>query len=111
LTRPTYEHRLVGKILSADASGRASVDVRNRLVVGEAVEILGPGRPLGRDVIAEMTDDDGNQIDVAHAGMRVDVHLHTACGPNDLLRRRDLNVDAGDARQCQPKAPVRGPKP
>lgn len=89
LTRADYEHRLVGKILSSDSFGRASVDVRNRMTVGETVEILAPGRPISRDVITDMTDGDGHHLETAHAGMCVDVGLQIVCGCNDLLRRCD----------------------
>jgi putative protease len=89
LTRTAYYHRLVGKIIPRASCGGTALEVRNRLAVGDEVEILSPGRPVGRDVIAHMRAADGTNLEVAHAGMRVDVDLQVRCRPNDLLQRCD----------------------
>lgn len=107
LTRAGYAHRLVGKILSASCDGRATLDVRNRMAEGDPVEILSPGRPIARDVIARMTEADGRPLTVAHAGMQVQTDLRRPCGPKDLLLRRgDSPADRPAQDPAQPQAPA-----
>jgi len=89
LTRKAYEHRLVGKILSARAPGQVVVDVRNRLETGETVEILSPFQPIQRRVIRPMVNLAGEPIRVAHAGHQVQMALEGDWQPNDVIRRRD----------------------
>ena len=89
LTRPAYEHRLVGKVISVSTAGTAVVDVRNRLTTGEAIEFLSPGKPVQHNRVPRMVDLSKNPVAVAHAGMQVEMGLNTACRPNDLIRRRD----------------------
>ena len=89
LTRPAYEHRLVGKVVSVSSAGSVVVDIRNRLATGEAVECLSPGRPIQHDEIPRMVALASGPVTVAHAGMQVEMNLQTTCRPNDLIRRRD----------------------
>jgi len=89
LTRPAYEHRLVGKVVSVSAAGTVVVDIRNRLATGEAVEFLSPGQPVLNDDVPRMLDRASGPVTVAHAGMQVEMDLNTICRPNDLIRRRD----------------------
>mgnify|MGYP001820120131 CR=1 FL=1 len=89
LTRPAYEHRLVGKVISVSNAGTVVVDIRNRLATGETIEFLSPGRPVQHDEVPRMVDLSSKPIAVAHAGMQVEMDLNTTCRPNDLIRRRD----------------------
>jgi len=89
LTRPAYEHRLVGKVVSVSGAGTVVVDIRNRLATGDAVELLSPGNPVQKDEIPHMRDLASGPVKVAHAGMQVEMNLKTICRPRDLLRRRD----------------------
>ena len=109
LTRAGYAHRLVGKILGVPSPGRVTVGIRNRMAEGEVVEVLSPGRPVGRDVIARMTDTDGRPLAVAHAGMRIHADLQVSCGTNDLLlRRSDFPADQPRRHPSPPQAPPGG---
>ena len=89
LKRPTYEHRLVGRIVSTEGVGKVIVDVRNRLAAGDVIEILSPGRPIQKVSLQGMTDLEGNGLPVAHAGNHVRLELGVPCGINDLIRRRE----------------------
>lgn len=89
LTRPAYEHRLVGKVVSVSTAGTVVVDIRNRLATGDAVELLSPGIPVQKEAIPRMLDLASGPVKVAHAGMQVEMNLKTTCRPNDLIRRRD----------------------
>ena len=89
LTRPAYEHRLVGKVVSGPEPGTVVVDVRNRLTTGDVVEILSPGLSLHSETLPRMFAPAGDPVMVAHAGMQVKMDLTVACRANDLIRRRD----------------------
>jgi putative protease len=89
LKRPTYEHRLVGRIVSTEEAGEVIVDVRNRLAAGDVIEILSPGRPIQKVSLQEMADLEGTGLQVAHAGNHVRLELGVPCGINDLIRRRE----------------------
>ena len=93
LTRPAYDHRLVGKVIDATAPGHVTVEVRNRLSSGEVIEILSPGRPIRNDTIEGMADLDGNRLPVAHAGMHARLKIRIPCGRHDLIRRRETPPD------------------
>jgi U32 family peptidase len=92
LTRPAYEHRLVGKVISVSTAGTVVVDVRNRLATGETIEFLSPGRPVQHDKVSRMVDLSNKSVAVAHAGMQVAMDLKATCQPNDLIRRRDPSI-------------------
>ncbi len=89
LSRPAFEHRLVGRIVSVEDAGSIIVDVRNRLAAGDAVDILSPGRPIQKATIQGMTDLDEAALPVAHAGRQVRLTLGVPCGVNDLIRRHE----------------------
>jgi putative protease len=88
LTRKTYEHRLVGKIVTIPAPGQIVVDMRNRLEIGETVEILSPRQGLRSMSIPRMVNLEGEPVKVAHAGQQIKMELSGAWRPKDLIRRR-----------------------
>jgi len=56
----------VGMVLDYDKeSGIATVEQRNRMFVGEEIEIFGPGKDFFVQTIEEMWDEENNPIDVA----------------------------------------------
>jgi len=95
LIRPHYRHRLVGKVLETSDKGFVVTEIRNRLSIGDVVEIMSPDKPLRRATIATMSELEGGRVSVAHAGMRVRLSLGFACDANDLIRR----LDPSDAAQ------------
>jgi len=99
LQQPSYAHRLVGRIVSAEDDGTFIVDVRNRLSTGDRIEVLSPGRPIQSDTLQNMTDLDGLRLPVAHAGRRVRLALRVPGGSMDIIRRRDPSTTAGADRR------------
>lgn len=56
----------VGMVLHYDKETKiATIEQRNRMFVGEEIEIFGPGREHFAQKIEEMWDEEGNLIDVA----------------------------------------------
>jgi len=56
----------VGLILDYDdKTGLATVEQRNRMYIGDEVEVFGPGKEYFTQTIEKMYDEEGNEIDVA----------------------------------------------
>jgi len=56
----------VGMVLDYDKeTGLATVEQRNRMFLGDEIEIFGPGKDYFVQKIQEMCDNEGNEIDVA----------------------------------------------
>lgn len=84
-SRPGTIHRFAGKIVAVSGQ-RATVHVRNKITVGQAVEVLprkGTARP---DTIDAITDLKGAPQEVAQPNTCVTVRLSGCYAPNDLLR-------------------------
>lgn len=102
-TRPNYEdclyrqesqsYRFAGKILKEISPGRFRVDVRNKIEVGDTIELLsarsGPPTPQN---IATLLNADGASIPHAQpnttAVLVVDNSCPPPCDPNDLIRKQ-----------------------
>ena len=81
---------MVGEAGENDCIGQVSVDVRNRIRLGDRLEIIGPGMVSHAITLERMTDSAGHLLDTAHPNSRImlDVPFPTACF--DLVRRERL---------------------
>lgn len=71
------DYDLVGIVQSYDAeTGIATVSQRNRFFKGDEVEIIQPMKPFFTQKIDSMTDENGNEIDVANHAEQI-VHFKT----------------------------------
>lgn len=71
------DYDLVGIVQSYDAeTGIATVSQRNRFFKGDEVEIIQPMKPFFTQTIDSMTDENGNEIDVANHAEQI-VHFKT----------------------------------
>ena len=84
--QPT-RHLLVGKVLSSAGPCSAHIEVRNQIRIGQGVEILSPSGPPILDSIRRITDNDGQNLEVANPGSQVTILLSTECSRFDLLRQ------------------------
>ena len=57
--------------LNDPESKRATIEQRNRLFVGDEVEVFGPGKDFFNWTIEEMIDEDGRSIDVANKARQI----------------------------------------
>jgi len=91
--RPGF--KFVGKVLAPSCSGWTLVEVRNRLSLNDAIEIL-PRRGRARKaVIHAMADPAGGNIQTAQPGRKVKMSLGSAAAANDLIRRIEPDVQPG----------------
>ncbi|MEZ4524934.1 MAG: U32 family peptidase [Desulfobacterales bacterium] len=81
------EYVFAGKVLEDMGHGRFRVDVRNKIVTGDRIEILSPGEELKQDRIRSMEDDRGRPISVAQPGSIAILSLNAPCWANDLIRK------------------------
>ncbi len=69
-------------------SGRAEVIERNKVVAGETVEVISPGKTGRAFVAEEMKDESGNSIDSApHPLMKFTLKVPFEVGVGDIIRR------------------------
>lgn len=67
--------------------GGTLIGVRNRLQVGDTLELIGQGAGFSTFTLASMLDENGLPVQVAHANQRVTVPGLTGAGAFDLIRR------------------------
>ena len=91
---PDYEfiknidtHLFVGKILAVHDDGRTLMEVRNKCLAGDPVEILSPRQAVRNTCIGDMRDEEGQPIQIARSGTRVYPDLGWKAKPNDLIRK------------------------
>lgn len=84
------EYNLVGIVLDYDEkTGIATITQRNRFFKGDEVEIMHPMQPYFRQVIGDMVNEDGENIDVAnHAEMIVKFKTDRPVAKGDMLRMK-----------------------
>ena len=80
----------MGVVKARLPGGRIRVEQRNRVRVGDAIEVLSPNR-LGLGFFARnLTDADGSAIEAASVPMALfDMDAPDDVGPGDLLRIRN----------------------
>jgi len=87
-------YRFVAKVLERAPDGGARVLVKNKIVSGDAVDILYPGGPTREDRIQRITDDHGITQPLAQPGSTVTLYLNRPPRRLDLIRRREQRVTA-----------------
>ncbi len=78
--------RFAGTVMGAPATGRVRVAVRNRIRVGDRMEILRPRGRTQSEVIEQMYEENGSPIACAQAGMTIDIRTPSIAAKMDLIR-------------------------
>ncbi len=87
--RPGTIHRFIGKITETIEDNLVKVGVRNRIRVGDKIEVLCPKGPANEDTVLEIINKKGESIDVAQPNTEVTIRFNNTYHPNDLLRNTD----------------------
>lgn len=84
------DYTIVGVVKAYDKdTGVATIEQRNRFFKGDEIEVLSPDIPNFAFTVNEMTDGDGNEIDVApHAQMTVKMKIEHPVGEYTILRMK-----------------------
>lgn len=86
-SRYTRSHDIVGIVEGAQADGTTLIEARNRLETGDELEFISRGTALNRHLLAEMTNDKGETMQVAHPNQRVRFKVPFYTEEFDLIRR------------------------
>jgi putative protease len=86
-SRYLRSHDVVGVVETVEADGTALIGVRNRLAVGETLELIGPRMKTARFLLETLADSDGTLLAAANPNQRVRMALPAGAAPLDLLRR------------------------
>lgn len=84
------EYDLVGIVTDYDSETQtATITQRNRFFKGDEIEIMRPMKPYFKQVIGDMVNEEGEDIEVAnHPEMIVKFKVDEAVSVGDLLRKR-----------------------
>lgn len=79
----------VGLILNYDEETKiATVEQRNRMFVGEEIEVFGPNKEFFTQIIEKMWDEEGNEIEVApHPQQVVKILMARPVNSMDMIRK------------------------
>lgn len=83
------DYAFVGMVLDYDSeTGIATVEQRNRMLVGDEIEVIGPHRQLFTQRIEKMWNDEGEEISAApHPQQIVTMKMDKPVEKHDILRR------------------------
>lgn len=79
----------VGLVLDYDEETKiATVEQRNRMFVGEEIEVFGPNKEFFTQTIEKMWDEEGNEIDVApHPQQIIKILMKKPVNSMDMIRK------------------------
>lgn len=86
----TRDYTFTGLVLDYDQQTRmATVEQRNKMVVGDEIEVMGPGRDFFIQTLTEMYDEEGNPLDSApHPQQILRIRMDHPVSPYDMLRKK-----------------------
>jgi len=77
----------IGKVLNGNHQRGVSIDVRNKILKGERIEIMPRKGPVQQDTVNDIFDENGHALPFAQPGSTVTIMLNSDCLPNDIIRR------------------------
>ncbi|MCM0081915.1 U32 family peptidase [Geomonas sp. Red32] len=93
LSRYIRSYEFVAMVQGSAPDGGTLLGVRNRLKVGDTLELIGQGAEFTSFTLTEMSDEEGNPLEVAHANQRVVIpHFPGACEFDLIRREKPLKV-------------------
>lgn len=89
------DYDFVGLVLDYDDNTElALVEQRNKMNIGDEIEIIGPNREMFKQIIKKMWDDEGNIIVSApHPQQKVRIKMDKPVGKYDILRRESKEYE------------------
>jgi putative protease len=80
-------HSFIGKIIGIHSDQTYIVEVRNKLSLGDTIEILSPKETPKAEKISELIDINNNFIDSAKPNTIVFLKIEARCQVNDIVRK------------------------
>ncbi|MGN1413627.1 MAG: U32 family peptidase [Anaerovoracaceae bacterium] len=86
----TREYSFTGLVLDYDPqTGMATVEQRNKMVLGDEIEVMGPGRDFFTQTLKEMYDEEGMPVQSApHPQQILRIPMEQPVSPYDMLRKK-----------------------
>ena len=86
----TREYSFTGLVLDYNEATRmATVEQRNKMVLGDEIEIMGPRRDFFTQVLDEMYDEEGNPVQSApHPQQILQIRMQQPVHQFDMFRKR-----------------------
>lgn len=86
------DYDLIGIVQSYDAeTGIATISQRNRFFKGDEIEIIRPMQPFFTQTVDSMTDENGNEIEVAnHAEQVIKMKMTEPVAEGSMLRKKKV---------------------
>ena len=86
----TRDYTFVGLVKDYDPeTGYAVVEQRNKMVIGQEIEIMGPGVDFFTQKLEEMYNEEGEAIEAApHPQQILKIKMDKPVAPNYMLRRK-----------------------
>jgi len=83
------DYAFTGLVLDYDSNtGLATVEQRNRMLVGDVIEVIGPHRQLFSQKLEKMWNEEGEEISSApHPQQIITIKMEKPVEKNDILRR------------------------
>jgi len=81
-------HSFIGKVLACLDQQRHLVEIRNKLSLGDKVDVLTPRGPSKQSAILALSDAKGNPIENAQPNTRAILTLTHPFNANDIIRKR-----------------------
>ena len=91
-SRYTRNYDFVGLVMEYDdKTGMAVIEQRNKVSLGDEIEIMIPGKGFFNQKVSLMTDPTGNPIDsTPHPKMVYHMKMDQPVSPMDILRKQDI---------------------
>lgn len=86
-SRYRRSHEFVGVVEETHPDGLVTVEVRNRIVAGATVEVIGRRMRSTLHRLDDFTDEGGNSLSEAHPNQRIRLRLPVPAERYDLIRR------------------------
>ncbi len=80
-------HAFIGKILECRPDRTIKIDIKNKVSIGDSVEILRPKGPSLKTKILDIYDKNNNHIAHAQPNTRSILKIGVKCDTNDIVRR------------------------
>lgn len=88
LTAPqSSPYQLVGNVIAPTSGELTPIEVRNRIRIGDRLELIKPKGPPFPVTVQNMVDEKNRCQDITQVGSRVSVALGITCNKYDLLRK------------------------
>ncbi len=80
-------HSFIGKIIERRSETLYLIEIRNKMIPGDQIEILSPKGSAQKAFVASLTNENGEVIDNAKPNTRVIANIPLTVYPNDIVRK------------------------